>query len=66
VDDADVEAVDQHQNGGSGVGSAHPDVVEPAVVAEGEFAVVVDDVAPDSVCGSAGVEAAGLALGRAW
>src|SRR5215212_4360686 len=47
VDDADVEAVDQHQDGGSGVGSADADVVEPAVVAEAEFAVGVDDVAAD-------------------
>jgi len=30
------------------VGSAHPDVVQPAVVAEGEFAVVIDDVAPNA------------------
>ena len=45
VDDADVAAVDQHQDGGSGVGSADADVVESACVAEGEFAVAVDDVA---------------------
>ena len=37
VDDANVEAVDQHQDGDSGVSSADPDVVQPAVVAEGEF-----------------------------
>jgi hypothetical protein len=48
VDDADVEAVDQHQDGGSGVGSADADVVQPARVAEAEFAVVVDHVAADS------------------
>ena len=47
VDDADVAAVDQHQDGGSGVGSAYSDVVESAVVAEGDFAVGVDDVAAD-------------------
>ena len=47
MDDADVVAVDQHQDGGSGVGSAHPDVVESACVSEGEFAVAVDDVAAD-------------------
>src|SRR5688572_5861763 len=47
VDDADVEAVDQHQDGGSGVGSADADVVQPAVVAEGEFAVAVDHIAAD-------------------
>src|SRR5829696_6888942 len=47
MDDADVEAVDQHQDRGSGVGSADADVVESAVVAEAEFAVAVDDVAAD-------------------
>ncbi|HVD20031.1 MAG TPA: hypothetical protein VNC63_15220 [Propionibacteriaceae bacterium] len=41
MDDADVAAVDQHQDGGSGVGSADADVVESACVAEGEFAVAV-------------------------
>jgi hypothetical protein len=44
VDDADVEAVDQHQDGGSGVGSSDADVVQAAVVAEGEFAVAVDQI----------------------
>ena len=29
VDDVDVEAVDQHQDRGSGVGSADADVVQP-------------------------------------
>ena len=33
------QAVDQHQDGGSGVGSADADVVQSAVVAEAEFAV---------------------------
>ena len=48
MDDADVESVDQHQDGGSGVGSAYPDVVQSAVVSEAEFAVGIDDVAADS------------------
>jgi hypothetical protein len=47
VDDADVAVVDQHQDGGSGVGSSDADVVQPAVVAEGEFAVAVDHIAAD-------------------
>jgi len=47
VDDADVEVVDEQQDVGSGVGSADADVVQPAVVAEAEFAVGVDDVAAD-------------------
>ncbi|PZS11353.1 MAG: hypothetical protein DLM55_01855, partial [Acidimicrobiales bacterium] len=36
VDDANVEVVDQEQDAGSGVGSAHSDVVEFAVVAQGD------------------------------
>jgi hypothetical protein len=48
VDDANLEAVDQHEYWGSGVGSADADVVESAVVAEGEGAAGVDDVAADS------------------
>ena len=47
MDDADVEAVDQHQDGGSGVGSADADVVQPARVAEGQCAAGIDDVAAD-------------------
>jgi hypothetical protein len=38
VDDADVEVVDEHDDGGSGVGSSDADFVEVAVVAEGDFA----------------------------
>ena len=48
MDDADVEAVDQHQAGGSGVGSSDSDVVQPACVAEGECAAGIDYVAADS------------------
>jgi hypothetical protein len=66
VDDADVEAVYQHQDGGSGVGSADADVVESARVAEAEFAVAVDDVAADRGCGWPSGVSAGTALGRAW
>ena len=47
VDDVDVETVDQHQDGGSGVGSTDADVVQPAVMAESECAAGVDDVAAD-------------------
>ena len=47
VDDADVEAVDQHQDGGSGVGSADADVVQSACVAQAEFAAAIDHVAAD-------------------
>ena len=47
MDDADVAAVDQHQDRGSGVGSADSDVVQPAVVAESEFAVAIDHITTD-------------------
>jgi hypothetical protein len=47
VGDTDVEAVDQHQDKGSGVGSADTDVVESACLTEGEFAVAIDHVAAD-------------------
>jgi hypothetical protein len=36
VDDADVQVLDQEQDAGSGVGAADADVVEPAVVAQGD------------------------------
>jgi hypothetical protein len=36
VDDADVQVLDQEQDAGSGVGPPDADVVEPAVVAEGD------------------------------
>jgi hypothetical protein len=49
VDDAYLEVVDEHQDAGSGVGPADADVVEAAVVAEGEFAVGVDAVGADAV-----------------
>ena len=44
VDDAGVEVVDEHDHGGSGVGSA-----DASVDAQGEFAVLVDDVSSDPV-----------------
>ena len=42
--DADVDVLEQDQHGLVGVAAADPDVVEPAVVAEGEFAPGVDGV----------------------
>src|SRR5687767_4856914 len=44
VDDADVEVVDEHQDWRAGVGAADADVVEAAVVAEGDAAGGVDAV----------------------
>ena len=49
MDDADVEVLDEQDDGGSGVGSADADVEEAASVAEGDLAFVVDDVAADAV-----------------
>jgi hypothetical protein len=48
VDHPDVQVVDEHDHVGSGVGSSDTDVVEPAVVAQGDGAGVVDAVVADS------------------
>jgi hypothetical protein len=47
VDDADVGVGDEEDDGGWGVGSSEADVVEAAVVAEGDPAGGVDAVAAD-------------------
>ena len=49
MDDSDVEIVDEHDDVGSGVGSADADVEEAAPVSEGELALGVDDVVADTV-----------------
>ena len=64
MDDADLQVVDEQDDVGSGVGPADADVVELAVVAEGDAAGGVDDVAADAVVGVGGA-VAGVALGRA-
>jgi hypothetical protein len=45
----DVEFVDEHDHAGAGVASAEADVVQAAVVPDGELAVTVDPVAADAV-----------------
>ena len=50
-EDADVAILDQDQDVGAGVASADADVVEPAVVAQGEHAAGVDLVVTDAVMG---------------
>src|SRR6187455_714281 len=60
VDDADVEVLDQDDDAGSGVGSADADGVEPAAVAQGDLAGLVDPVEADAVVG---LGLAGLAGG---
>jgi hypothetical protein len=52
VGDADVQVVDEHQDWGAGQSGADADVVESAAVAQGDRAVVVDPVGPDSVVGA--------------
>jgi hypothetical protein len=44
---ADVQVVDQDEHGCAGVSAAQADVVQPAVVPQGEFAVGVDLVVAD-------------------
>jgi hypothetical protein len=54
VDDADVQVGDEGQDVGAGVAAADADVVEPAVVADGDDPVRVDLVVPDAVVGGRG------------
>jgi len=49
VDDADVEVGDEDDDVGSGVFSADPDVVQPAVVAQRDLAGGIDSVVADPV-----------------
>ena len=64
VGDADVQVVDEQQHGGAAPAGAEADVVQPAVVAEGHRAVVVDGVGSDSVV-SGMTGPVGAAFGRA-
>ena len=61
VDDPDVQVLDQQEDVGSGVGSSDADVVEAAVVAQGDDAGVVDAVAADPLVG--GLQAGGGGFG---
>jgi hypothetical protein len=49
IDDADVQVVDEYQDGGPGVGPTDANVLKAAVDAQGEFAVGVDTVGADPV-----------------
>ena len=55
VDDADVEVGDEEGDGGSFVGSSDADVVEAAVVSEGDGAGFVDVVVAGAPVGSGAV-----------
>jgi hypothetical protein len=48
VDDSDVEVLDEHDDGGSSVGSADADMEEAAAMAEGELALGFDDIVADA------------------
>jgi hypothetical protein len=52
-----VQVLDQEQDAGPGVGAADADVVEFAVVAEGDEPGVVDAVGADAVVGVGGAVA---------
>jgi hypothetical protein len=51
VDDADVVVGDEHHDAGSGVLVAEADVMEPAVVAQGDASGLVDAVIADAPVG---------------
>ncbi len=51
VDDADLEVGDEHDDAGSGVFGAEADVVEAAVVAQGDAPGLVDTVVADAPVG---------------
>jgi len=66
-DDADAEFVNEHEDADSGPVVSDADVVQAAVVAQGEFAVAVDAVFADSeVLADVDALAAGMARGRAF
>jgi hypothetical protein len=66
TDDADVQVLDQEQDAGSGVSPAGADVVQPAVVAEGDDPGPVDAVGADPVVGvGSAVAGAGFGPGGA-
>jgi hypothetical protein len=66
----DVQVVGQDEDGCSCVAATHPDVVEPAVVPQGQLAVGVDrvvadaEVAGDERDAACGLGSGGVGLGR--
>ena len=64
VDDADVEVLDEQQDGGSGVGSADTDVVEAPLTPRVTLPSASMRSRSDAVVGV--VACGGVALGRAW
>ena len=64
VDDADLEVLDEQDDAGSGVGSPDADVVESAVVPQGDRAGFVDAVVADSFVGNGVGGGAGQRFGH--
>ena len=70
VEDADVAVVDEHGDFGAGAAFAEADVVQAAVVADGDGAGGVDGVGAyaavggDDVAGGGGFGSVGVGLGR--
>ncbi len=62
-DNPDVEVLDEQQDVGSGVGSSDADVVQAAVVAQGDDAGVVDAVAADPFVGRCDAGGGGFRAG---
>ena len=60
VEDADVEVGDEDDDSGSGVLVTEADVVEAAVVAQGDSAGLVDAVVADPVVGVGALAGGGL------
>ena len=66
-DDPQLQVAGEDEDSGTGPAAADADVVEPAVVAQGELAVGVDAVAADAeVLADADALAGGAARGRAF
>jgi len=64
VHDPDLEVLDEQDDVGSGVGSADADVVQSAVVAEGDGSGFVDSVVADPVVGVGVAAGAGEGFGH--
>ena len=63
VGDPDVQVLDEHEDAGSGVGSAYADVVEAAGVAQGDDAGGIDGVAADAAVFGGGAGGGGFGSG---
>ncbi len=64
VDDPDVEVVGEQRDPGAGVEPADADVVEAAVVSQGDGACLIDTVVPDAAVRiDVGAAACGLGSG---